>query len=158
MDDMRHPPDDPDHAPPPEGRLGFMLYRAGLAVSRGYERALAPIAVSPTEAGVLTTLIYAGPAHVRGLARQLGLGRQTIVNVTRSLESAGLVKRSASPDDARLALFSITAKGRTRFASIERIARAFDAELSALVDAKSERTLLVQLQRVIDAPMFVHED
>jgi DNA-binding MarR family transcriptional regulator len=142
----------------PQARLGFLLYRAGLAVARGYERALAPVGASPAEAGVLSTLSYDGPNHIRGLARLLGLGRQTIVNVTRRLEADGRVVRQADATDARLALFAITSAGRDRLATIEAIAMAFDAQLRATVGADSEAMLVDRLQFILADPSLSHDD
>jgi DNA-binding MarR family transcriptional regulator len=142
----------------PTARLGFLLYRSGLAIARGYERALKPIDASPTDAGVLSALAYSGPNHTRGLARMLGLGRQTIVNVTKRLEDSGLIARNASDRDGRLAVFAISKKGSTRLAEIEVIASGFDGQLSAIVGAANEQGLVETLQRILAAPMLTHEE
>lgn len=142
----------------PDARLGFMLYRCGLAVARGFDRALKPIETTPSEAGVLSALAYSGPNHVRGLARMLGLGRQTMVNVTRRLDEAQFVVRVPSQQDARLSLFEITPTGRRKLGQIETIASAFDAELRAIVGAGREAELTPLLQRIVDAPFLAYED
>jgi DNA-binding MarR family transcriptional regulator len=142
----------------PEARLGFVLYRAGLAVSRGYERALAPINASPADAGVLSTLAYDGPNHTRALGRLLGLGRQTIVNVTKRLEEAGLISRSAALQDRRLTLFEITVTGKKRLEGIERIASAFDQQLKEILGSDKEAELLQMLRPLLSTPAFAHED
>jgi DNA-binding MarR family transcriptional regulator len=139
-------------------RLGFLVYRAGLAVSRGYERALRPIGIMPVEAGVLGSLGYGGPNHVRGLARQLGVGRQTIVNVTRALEQRGWISRALSEQDARLVIFSIDPAGRAKLVSVEQIAQNFDGKLGDIVGPPQDILLMDQLQRIVDAPFLAHED
>jgi DNA-binding MarR family transcriptional regulator len=139
-------------------RLGFMIYRAGLAIARGYERILNPINVMPTESGVLGSLCYIGPNHVRGLARQLGVGRQTIVNVTKSLEDKGWIKRSASPDDARLVIFSISQSGRKKMLDIEALSSEFDAKLRQIVGKSNELTMIDHLKAVVSSPLLEHED
>jgi DNA-binding MarR family transcriptional regulator len=139
-------------------RLGFLVYRAGLAVSRGYERALKPIGIMPVEAGVLGSLGYDGPNHVRGLARQLGVGRQTIVNVTRVLEHRGWISRAPSEQDARLVIFSIDPLGRAKLVSVEQIAQTFDGKLGNIVRPPEDILLIDQLQRIVDAPFLAHED
>lgn len=147
-----------DKAPTPEHRLGFLLYRAGLAVEHAYALALRPLGVAPAEAGLLSSLAYAGPAHVRALGRSLGLGRQTVVNLTRKLAADGLVVSSASPDDARLTLFAITDAGRARLGEIEAVATAFDRRLRAAIDGATEPTLVEQLQRIVAAPDFARAE
>jgi DNA-binding MarR family transcriptional regulator len=141
----------------PKQRLGFLLYRAGLAVARGYERALKPIGVAPVEAGVLSALCYSGPNHVRGLARLLGVGRQTIVNTTKSLEAQRFILRAVSDEDARLVSFSIAAAGKKRLKKIEIIAQAFDEELRSIVGKDNETVLIEYLARVVDSPLLAYE-
>lgn len=142
----------------PRERLGFMIYRSGLAVSRGFERALKPIGTTPSEAGALSALAYSGPNHVRGLARLLGLGRQTIVNVTKRLEEQDFVQRSTRKDDARLSVFLITPPGRHKLAAVEKIALAFDEQLRTVVGSRRERELTELLQKIVDAPFLAYED
>jgi DNA-binding MarR family transcriptional regulator len=139
-------------------RLGFLIYRAGLAVSRGYERVLKPVDVMPVEAGVLTALQHGGPNHVRGLARVLGVGRQTIVNVTRALEERTWIERSASEEDARLVVFTIAPAGRQKLDAIERLASAFDAKLREVVGLEQEAGLIQQLRQIVGAQFLAHED
>lgn len=153
---MADPQDPTDQAP--RDRLGFMIYRSGLAVSRGYERALAPIGSTPSEAGVLSTLAYSGPNHVRGLGRELGLGRQTIVNVTKRMEELRLVERSSSAEDARRSMLGITPAGLEKLAMVEAIAKAFDAQLRAAVGPGREADLTLALRRIVDAPFLAYED
>jgi DNA-binding MarR family transcriptional regulator len=141
----------------PKQRLGFLLYRTGLAVSRGYERALKPIGVTPVEAGVLSALCYNGPNHVRALARLLGVGRQTIVNTTKSLEVQRLIFRTNSEEDSRLATFSIGTAGKSKLSRIEVIAQAFDQELRTIVGADQELTLIQHLIKIVDSPLLAYE-
>ncbi len=143
---------------PPEARPGFLVYRAGLAVARGYERALAPIDVSPPEAGVLSMLAYVGPNHVRGLARSLGLGRQSIVNVTKRLEECQFIARSKSRDDGRLTILSITPKGKRKLVAVERIVRQFDRRLQEVVGPAHERILCELLLKMVQAPFLAHDE
>ena len=143
---------------PPSERLGFLLYRSGLAIARGYERALGPTKIMPTESGVLMTLAYQGPNHVRGMARFLGVGRQTVVNVTRRLEMAGLVARSASARDSRVAQFTITSLGRQKLLEIEDLAERFDARLRAIVGEENEALIVRTLHDLLEATFLAYEN
>ncbi len=149
---------DDNHTSAPDQRLGFLLYRAGLAVSRGYERALGPLDVSATEAGLLSALHYSGPGHVRALARLLGIGRQTVVNVTRSLEVQGWITRAPAPGDARLSMFHIAPPGREKLREIEVVARDFDAALRGVIGPDQEQTLTSELARIVAASFLAYED
>ncbi len=139
-------------------RLGFLLYRAGLAVARGYERALKPMNVMPVEVGVLSSLCYEGPNHVRGLARQLGVGRQTVFNVTKALATRGWLVRNLSERDARLAVFSISQAGSAELAAIETLVHQFDAELASIAGAENDAVVIETLKDIVASPFFAHED
>jgi len=139
-------------------RLGFMIYRAGLAISRGYESVLKPINIIPVEAGVLGSLCYEGSNHVRGLARQLGVGRQTIVNVTRSLEAKNWISRSVSLEDARLVVFSISQPGRSKMLEIEAISAEFDNKLRDIVGNSHEQDLIEHMREIVGSPFLGYED
>ncbi len=142
----------------PGARLGFLLYRAGLAVSRGYERALAPLDTSPVEVGVLSALSYSGPQHVRGLARLLGIGRQSAVNVTKALLARQEIERRSSEEDTRLVVYVVTALGRSRLDRCEGVVAQFDARLRSTVGELEERELVRQLGRIVNAPFLAHEE
>jgi DNA-binding MarR family transcriptional regulator len=155
MDDKINP--EPTQRPPSE-RLGFVLYRSGLAIARGFERALEPAGIVPTESGVLMTLAYQGPNHVRGLARLLGVGRQTIVNVTKRLDSMGLIARFASPADARITQFSITSDGQQKLVEIEDIAERFDARLRAITGEENETLIVDALHELLGASFLEYQN
>lgn len=61
---------------------------------------------------------------VMTLARRLHLAQTTVTELVRRAEHAGLVRRQASPDDARVAHLALTAEGERRLAST---IRALDA-------------------------------
>jgi DNA-binding MarR family transcriptional regulator len=157
MDDLSHA----DRAAVTEGsfdQLGFLVYRAGLAIARGYQRALAPIDVAPTEAGVLIALARSGPNHTRGLARVLGIGRQTVTNVTGRLEEREWITRSLDAHDGRMVRFSIAAKGVRKLKKIEELSREFDGWLLEIVGSGKEAALIKQMTRIIESPLLAHED
>jgi DNA-binding MarR family transcriptional regulator len=158
MDDKKNEINSTHAASAPEARLGFMLYRAGLAVSRGFERALAPLEATPSETGVLSALAYSGPNHVRGLGRLLGIGRQTTVNVTRALIERQLICKSASPEDSRLVVYMISDSGRRVLEQCEVVARAFDQKLRDVVGPDNETLLLTSLRHVVAADFLAYED
>lgn len=137
--------------------IGFLLYRSGLSIARGYERALAPLGVNPAQAGVLTALADGGPMHVRGLGRLLGLGRQTIVNVAKELTARSLLERCSDPTDERRTLLQITIEGRALLDQVRAIAIPFDAEIEELIGPDHLPAVAAALARVIESPGFAHE-
>ena len=88
----------------------------------------------------------------------LGLGRQTIVNVTKQLEEQQLVARSASAEDARLSVLVITPKGRCKLEAVEKISAAFDEQIRTIVGSEREADITQMLHRIVDAPFLAYED
>jgi DNA-binding MarR family transcriptional regulator len=117
--------------PAPEHRLGFLLYRVGLAIQRAYEAGTAERGLKPSEAGILSSLAADGAQHVRGLGRRLGMGRQTVVNVSEALAARGLIDKRPDPDDARAVVLTITPAGQAALAASLAATDAFEAALAA---------------------------
>ncbi len=115
----------------PDTRIGFLLYRAGVLVGEAYADRVRPLGLAPAEIGILTQLATGGDAHVRGLARALGVSPQTVVNLTLKLEARGLVTRDAVPADQRAVGIALTPDGRAALARAEAVARDFDARIGA---------------------------
>jgi DNA-binding MarR family transcriptional regulator len=78
------------------------------------------------------------------LADRLVLKHHTAVELIDRLERLGLVQRDADPTDGRVALVTITARGR---GMLDRLSVAHRSEL-----AKSGPALLVSLQTLMGAP------
>lgn len=68
--------------------------------------------VTPVQFAALQTVADAPGIDQRTLARSIGLDTSTIAGVVDRLEARGLMQRSASPDDRRVRLLSLTAEGR----------------------------------------------
>lgn len=122
---------------PSTQRLGFLLYRVGLMVSRVYEVRMRPLGFAPAEVGLLTYLASEGADHVRAIARSLGVSPQTVVNLTRSLENRGLVSREASSSDQRAIMVGLTQAGRRALARADVLAKELDTELAQIVGPAS---------------------
>ena len=125
---------------PPDARLGFLIYRAGLAVAQAYADRMRPSGLTPGEVGVLTQLASYGPGHIREIGRALGVSPQTVVNLGRSLEAKQMVRHANSMEDRRTVLLSITEKGRETLDKADRIARAFDRAIEAAIGSDATAT------------------
>ncbi len=125
-----------------------------------YIRRLHQIAVAlflqETEAHGLTPVQYAALSKVdqvpgvdqRTLARSIGLDTSTTAGVIDRLEARGLMQRSASPDDRRVRLLSLTGDGQALIAAIEPdMLRAQDRILAPLPAA--ERAEFMRMLRML---------
>ena len=88
--------------------------------------------LSPSQLSILSTLEGSGPIHMGELAKREAVAPPTITRIVTFLTEAGLVSRTADPDDARSAVVGVTAKGR-----------------KVLTEVRSERTALL-VERLAD--------
>ena len=88
--------------------------------------------VRPAFGSVLLPLFEQDGLRIGELARRAHLSKQTMTEMTRRLENAGLVERRPDPDDARAACIFLTHRGR----DFEPVAGAVLAELQRAVEGR----------------------
>ncbi len=91
---------------------------------------------SLAEARVIYEIAHAEPVTAAALRGMTGLDQGYLSRMLTGLEKQGLVARRAAPDDGRVRLLHLTAKGRTAFSRLD--ARAQAATL-AMLDAHGEK-------------------
>ena len=125
-----------------------------------YIRRLQQIAVAiflqETEAHGVTPIQYAALQAVhtapgidqRTLARAIGLDTSTVAGVVDRLEARGLMQRSASPEDRRVRLLSLTKPGQELLEAIEPdMLKAQERILAPL--PKAERAEFMRMLRAL---------
>jgi DNA-binding MarR family transcriptional regulator/GNAT superfamily N-acetyltransferase len=105
---------------------------------------------SLTEARVLYELGQRDVTEVADLRREMDIDAGFLSRLLARLQSAGLVARERSTDDARRQRIRLTAEGAAAFAELDR--RSAD-EIGAVLDALSED----DQQRLVAAMATVHE-
>jgi DNA-binding MarR family transcriptional regulator/GNAT superfamily N-acetyltransferase len=91
---------------------------------------------SLAEARVIYEIAHAEPVTAAALRAMTGLDQGYLSRMLKGLEKQGLVARRAAPDDGRVRLLHLTAKGRTAFSRLDD--RAQTATL-AMLDAHGEK-------------------
>ncbi len=100
--------------------------------------------LTPTQSGVLATLVRQGPTGVGDLATGEAVNPTMLSRVLGHLEEAGLARREPSPEDARCTVARATPAGRrlvTRLRArraallLERLEELEPSELAALAAA-----------------------
>ena len=132
------------------------------AVLLAQSKALRAIERDLDDAGVISLAWYdvllelnAAPdrrLRMQELGLRAVLSRTRVSRIVTELESAGLVERTADPDDGRATLAAITRTGRSALKQaapvyLAGIARHFTSYLTAA----QQRAIAAGLQRVIDA-------
>lgn len=119
--------------------LPYRLAAAAARVSRRFaERYRAEFGISIAEWRVLAHLSQQEAVSVREIRARVDLDKSQVSRAAARLESAGLVEKRPHPGDGRLLELRLTAAGRALFGRIAPVARAYQAELRAVLGADAE--------------------
>ena len=106
--------------------------------------------------GFLFQQLVEGPRPVGEVAENLGVTSQAISKAVRELERLGYVERAASPEDARVRLLALSARGRA-VVEASRAARArLNAELAATLGEGRVRDAAETLRSALAARDGMH--
>jgi DNA-binding MarR family transcriptional regulator/N-acetylglutamate synthase-like GNAT family acetyltransferase len=130
----------------PEATESNSVFDARVAAVRGFNRfytqkigvlseGLLKSRFSLTEARVLYELTHRERPTATELCGDLGLDAGYLSRILRRFEQQGLIARTASRDDARQSLLTLTAKGRAAFAPLDARSRR---EIGALMNGLGE--------------------
>ena len=129
-----------------DGLVGYHLRRAQIAVFQDFAAAMARIAITPGQFGVLA-LIQANPGLSQSaLGLAMGVDRSTVVGVIDRLEDGGLVERAPSATDGRSYALRLSVKGARRFAQALRRVRAHERRIARRL-SDADRKKLISLLR-----------
>lgn len=95
-----------------EGLLGFQLRRAQLRLFQHFEAAMAKLAVTPGQAGVLILIEDNPGISQAALARALDIERATLGETIDKLQDRHWVERRRSASDGRSLALYLSASGR----------------------------------------------
>lgn len=132
----------------------FLPYRLSVTanrMSRAFARAYAErFGLSIPEWRVMAVLGTGGPMPASAIVERTAMDKVKVSRAVAALEGKGLVLRKPHPDDRRSALLDLTAEGRAVFEQIVPLARALEAELTAVLGPE-DRALLATLLARLDA-------
>lgn len=131
----------------------FLTYRMHLLnklSERGIsERYQAKLEVSLPEARIIASVGSFGPFSIMDLAKHANLDKSQASRAAQVLMKRGLVRRTASRDDARVVLISLTDDGRALYRKVMPIARKWNADLFDCLDEGERAALSRALDKVI---------
>ena len=130
------------------------LLRTHAAVLPKVERALTRTGLPLTWYDVLLVVNAAPGRRLRmtELGQQAVVSRERVSRVVTELESAGLVRREANPDDKRSSFTVITPEGRQRLrASAPTYLQAIHEHFLALLNDEEVRVIAGALGRIVQA-------
>ena len=126
------------------------LQSAMIGVLRRLRRVDREAGQSGPRLSALSVLAFAGPLSLSRLAAAEQVSLPSASRLVRELERAGLVRRSADPDDARAIVLAVTPKGRALMQrGRERRVEALNAAAARL--APAERDALARAAPALSA-------
>jgi DNA-binding MarR family transcriptional regulator len=132
--------------------LTYRLHVLNKLSERGIsDRYQARLDVSLPEARVIASVGSFGPFSVMELAKHANLDKSQASRAAEALIKRGLVQRTASLDDGRVVIISLTDKGRALYRKVMPIARKWNADLFGCLDEDEKAALSRALDKVISS-------
>lgn len=115
-------------------RIAFLLAQLGSDASAAFKRALAPLGITASEAGLLRLIGRNPGIGQKAASEQLGVGPSRVVAVLDRLERQGNVERRRSTTDRRNHEVHLTAQGERLLAALRPIAESHEAAFTEGLD------------------------
>jgi DNA-binding MarR family transcriptional regulator len=126
----------------------FLLAQIGAHAAARFAERLAPLGLTPPDAGILRILSSEPEMTQRALANRLGIFPSRLVLLLDDLARRGLVERHARPNDRRSHALRLTPKGVAQLEAIARVAREHQADLCAGLSEADRTRLQGLLERI----------
>ncbi|SEA71930.1 MarR family winged helix-turn-helix transcriptional regulator [Variovorax sp. YR216] len=110
-----------------------------------------PFGVTPVQYASLRAVQRLPGMDQRSLARSIGLDTSTMAGVIDRLESRGLMVRSASPDDRRVRLLSLTDEGGALLGEVEPAVLRAQKRMLEPLPRKDQQAFMRMLREIVEA-------
>jgi DNA-binding MarR family transcriptional regulator len=128
--------------------IAFLLAQLGSDASTAFERALAPLGLTASEAGLLRLVGRNPGIGQKAASEQLGVGPSRVVAVLDRLERQGSVERRRSATDRRSHEVHLTPDGERLLAALRPIAEAHEAAFTQGLDEADLDRLAAHLETI----------
>ncbi len=146
---MRDPAEAPKTATA-AGQVAFLVAQLGALAAMRFAERLAPLGLTPAQAGLLRAVATEPGRSQQALSTQLGLLPSQLVALVDGLEGAGLLERRRNPQDRRHHALHLTAAGNKRLQAIGHIARNHGDDYLAPLNETDRSQLGQLLQRLAE--------
>ncbi|MEM9197303.1 MAG: MarR family transcriptional regulator [Pseudomonadota bacterium] len=131
--------------------LPYQLAVLSARVSREFGQIYARrFGISIAEWRVIAHLAQAGTVSVREIHARVDMDKSKVSRAAARLEQAGLLTKAASKDDRRLVALTLTSEGQALFAKILPLARQFETDVLATLDAAQAQRFRHALERLLE--------
>ena len=121
--------------------IAFLLSQLGHQAATSFAELLAPLGLSPAQAGILRLINRQPGLSQQELAGRLELLPSRVVSFVDELESRGYVARQRNAADRRLYALQLTDGGSDIMAELAKVARQHDRLMSAGLNEDQKSTL-----------------
>jgi MarR family transcriptional regulator, transcriptional regulator for hemolysin len=137
---------------PPETDIAMLLNQASFALGARMTAALAELGITVRE---YCALWKAGEGELtqRELAEAAWMDKSTVVTTLDALTARGLAERRPSPEDRRVRVVGVTAKGERAVARAHAVVQGVYDELLGEVSARDRAAFLRVLGTLVDGPL-----
>lgn len=125
------------------------LWSLATVLGHGMQEGLAERGLTLARAKLIWELQGGGPCTQRALSRALRVTPRNVTGLVDGLEADGLVERAAHPSDRRATLVTLTEKGRSLAATMQREQDGFAQHLFADASPAELQTFVEVLDRVL---------
>jgi DNA-binding MarR family transcriptional regulator len=132
----------------PQSSVAFLLAQVGSRAAQEFAKLLAPLKLTPADAGILRLLGRSPGISQQNLARALDMHASRLVAVIDALEKHALVVREANPNDRRIYSLRLTDAGSEMLRNIGQLARSHNESMCAGLNDAERTQLMELLQRV----------
>ncbi len=129
-----------------------LLHRAQQFAAGQSASALSAAGITLRQFSVLAAVSSQEGASQSNLVDETGIDRSTLADMVSRMEGAGLIRRTASKEDARAKAVFLTAKGRKALANAAPAVQEADEQLLAALPKSRRSALLSILSALSNAP------
>jgi DNA-binding MarR family transcriptional regulator len=133
----------------PERRPGYLVKRAQAAVHGALEKALSAHGLTVAQYAVLAMLAASPGMSNAELARQAFVTPQSMNEVLKQLETAGLVERHRNPANARVLDARLSASGKRTAEAVDEDVATMEEQMLHGLTATEQRTLIRALSAIV---------
>jgi DNA-binding MarR family transcriptional regulator len=128
----------------------FLLAQVGARAAQEFAALLAPLKLTPADAGILRLLSRSPGISQQNLARSLDMHASRLVAIVDSLEKRGLVVRNPNAQDRRIYSLHLTGAGDEMLRTVGQLARGHNETICSALDAGERTQLAALLERIAE--------
>ena len=128
----------------------FLLVQLGAYAADRFGERVAPLRISPRQAGILRLIATTPACNQQDLARRLGILPSQMVFLIDELSEKNLVERQRSTQDRRVSFVRLTNKGKRLMEKLSTVVQEHGQEFCSALTAKELRTLHLLCSKLAD--------